>query len=198
MAYLIILSSSPFPSQCGLHGLGLLSRCLGRIGLALFRFVVLLIIDFMADMVALRFVLSVRGGVPYRSVLTLRVLHLLSGLVILGATYALGLCLGCMSVLLGDIALNSRDYDCVEEGEEGHVEEQEAFGGNTHDLDLIWEETGQDCNSTRRHSRFGLQIVETSSQILVTTSKISRDDVRINIDDFKLTDSEEARRRLTG
>ncbi|GJQ99580.1 hypothetical protein Tco_0522565 [Tanacetum coccineum] len=74
----------------------------------------------------------------------------------------------------------------------------EASGGSTYTLDSIWEETGQDCNSIRRHSRFGLQVVETSSQFLVMTSKLSRDDVRILIDEVKLTDLEEARRRFTG
>nr|GEW65005.1 basic 7S globulin-like [Tanacetum cinerariifolium] len=40
------------------------------------------------------------------------------------------------------------------------------------------------------------EVVETSSQVLVTTSKSSRDDVRILIDDVKLTDLEVARRRF--
>ncbi|GKA34652.1 putative ribonuclease H-like domain-containing protein, partial [Tanacetum coccineum] len=60
------------------------------------------------------------------------------------------------------------------------------------------EETGQDCNSTQRHSKIGLQVMETSSQLLVMISKSSRDDIRILIDNVKLTDSEEARRRFTG
>ncbi|GJU33237.1 putative reverse transcriptase domain-containing protein, partial [Tanacetum coccineum] len=68
----------------------------------------------------------------------------------------------------------------------------EAFRGNTHTLDSIWEETGQDCNCTKRHSRFGLKTVETASQFHVTTSKHPKDDVRIHIDDVKLTDSKEA------
>ncbi|GJY57590.1 hypothetical protein Tco_0456705 [Tanacetum coccineum] len=42
------------------------------------------------------------------------------------------------------------------------------------------------------------KVKETSSQFLVTTSKSSRDDVRILIDDVKRTDSEEARRIFTG
>ncbi|GKF06275.1 hypothetical protein Tco_0036943, partial [Tanacetum coccineum] len=71
-----------------------------------------------------------------------------------------------------------------------------ALGGNTHTLDSIWEGMRQDCNFTRRHSRFGLQTVETASQTLVTTLELSRDDVRIHIDDVKLTDSVEARRRF--
>ncbi|GKB10920.1 hypothetical protein Tco_0844843 [Tanacetum coccineum] len=69
---------------------------------------------------------------------------------------------------------------------------------HTHTLDSIWEQTGQDCNSTRRHSRFGLQTVETASQFHVMMSKHSKDDVKIHIDDVKLTDSGEARRRFTG
>ncbi|GJR99709.1 hypothetical protein Tco_0316218 [Tanacetum coccineum] len=52
------------------------------------------------------------------------------------------------------------------------------FGGYTHTLDSICEETEQDCNSTRRHSRYGIQFMETASQILVTASKSSRDSVR--------------------
>ncbi|GJY25168.1 hypothetical protein Tco_0399894 [Tanacetum coccineum] len=46
---------------------------------------------------------------------------------------------------------------------------------------------GKDCDSTRRHSRFGLQTMKTVSQIHVTTSKHLRDDIRIHIDDVKLT-----------
>ncbi|GJY12676.1 auxin response factor 19 [Tanacetum coccineum] len=53
-----------------------------------------------------------------------------------------------------------------------------AFVGNTHSLDSIWKETGQDCNSTRRHSIFGIQFVEMASQILVMASKLSRDGVK--------------------
>ncbi|GJU51179.1 hypothetical protein Tco_1220734 [Tanacetum coccineum] len=77
-------------------------------------------------------------------------------------------------------------------------EMEKAFLGNTYTLDSIWEETGQDCNSTQGHSKNGLQVLETSSQFLVMTSKSSRDDVRILNDDVKLTDLEEARRRFTG
>nr|GEW35666.1 putative reverse transcriptase domain-containing protein [Tanacetum cinerariifolium] len=45
-----------------------------------------------------------------------------------------------------------------------------AFEANTRDLDSIWEETEQDCNSTRRLSKFGTQCVETASQSLVSQS----------------------------
>ncbi|GJW35924.1 hypothetical protein Tco_0058844 [Tanacetum coccineum] len=64
----------------------------------------------------------------------------------------------------------------------------EAFGGNTRDLS-IGEETEQDCNFTRRWSRFGTQCVETTSQSLVTTSNSSRDDVKISYDDFLIPSS---------
>ncbi|GJW17928.1 retrotransposon protein, putative, ty1-copia subclass [Tanacetum coccineum] len=74
----------------------------------------------------------------------------------------------------------------------------EVFGGNTYTLDSIWEETGQDCNSTRRHSRFCFQTVETSSHFLVRTLGFSQDDIKIHPDDVKLTDSEEVRRRFAG
>ncbi|GKG33020.1 hypothetical protein Tco_0430530, partial [Tanacetum coccineum] len=74
----------------------------------------------------------------------------------------------------------------------------EAFGGNKYTLDSIWEETGQDCNSTRRHSRIRLQTMETSSHFLVMMSKISNGDVKIYPGDVKVTDSREAHRRFTG
>ncbi|GJW41287.1 hypothetical protein Tco_0067132 [Tanacetum coccineum] len=74
----------------------------------------------------------------------------------------------------------------------------EAFGGNTRTLDSIREETRQDCNFTRRHSRFGSQIVETASEFTVTTSKYSRDDFRIHIDDVKVTDSKKPEEDSTG
>ncbi|GJX01235.1 hypothetical protein Tco_0185148 [Tanacetum coccineum] len=54
-----------------------------------------------------------------------------------------------------------------------------AFEGNTRDLDSIWEETRQDCNFTRRYSRFGLQRLETASTFLVTPSEHSMDDIKI-------------------
>ncbi|GKC52782.1 hypothetical protein Tco_1075527, partial [Tanacetum coccineum] len=73
-----------------------------------------------------------------------------------------------------------------------------SSGGNTYTLDSIWEEKGQDCNFTRRHSRIRLQTRETASKFLVTPSEHSRDDVKINPDDVKVTDSREARRRFTG
>ncbi|GJX15189.1 hypothetical protein Tco_0206947 [Tanacetum coccineum] len=80
-----------------------------------------------------------------------------------------------------------------------------ALRENTYTLNSIWEESGQDCNSTRSHSRFSFQTVETSSTFLVTSSEHSKDDVKIHSDDVKiysddvkLTDSEDARRRFTG
>ncbi|GJT39337.1 zinc knuckle CX2CX4HX4C containing protein [Tanacetum coccineum] len=60
-----------------------------------------------------------------------------------------------------------------------------ALGGNIHTLDSILEETRQDCNSTRRHSRIRLQTLETASKFLVTPSEHSRDDVKIYPDDVK-------------
>ncbi|GJR81567.1 hypothetical protein Tco_0152352 [Tanacetum coccineum] len=47
------------------------------------------------------------------------------------------------------------------------------------DLGSIWEETGQDCNSTRRGSKNCSQTVETTSEILATPSGFASDDVRI-------------------
>ncbi|GJW68475.1 hypothetical protein Tco_0122899 [Tanacetum coccineum] len=73
-----------------------------------------------------------------------------------------------------------------------------ASGGNTHSLDSIWEETGQDCNSTRRHSRFGLQFMETASQILMTGSKLTRDDVRDFGDDVLVADLKKPGEDSTG
>ncbi|GKA79866.1 hypothetical protein Tco_0786462 [Tanacetum coccineum] len=74
----------------------------------------------------------------------------------------------------------------------------EVLGGNTCTLNSIWEETGQDCNSTRRHSKIRLQAVKTASTFLVTMSEHTKDDVKIYLDDVKVTDSMEARRRFTG
>ncbi|GJR12196.1 hypothetical protein Tco_0794848 [Tanacetum coccineum] len=74
----------------------------------------------------------------------------------------------------------------------------EALGGNTCTLDSIWEETGEDCNSTRRLTKIRLQTVETASTFLVTPSEHTKDDVKIFPDDVKVTDSIEARGRFTG
>ncbi|GJZ15919.1 hypothetical protein Tco_0551596 [Tanacetum coccineum] len=46
------------------------------------------------------------------------------------------------------------------------------------------------CNIKAFQVNKSRKTVETSSQILVTTSKLSRDDVRINIDDVKLTEED--------
>ncbi|GJW23198.1 putative reverse transcriptase domain-containing protein [Tanacetum coccineum] len=54
-----------------------------------------------------------------------------------------------------------------------------AIGGNTRDLSLIWEETGQDCNSTRRGSKNCSQTVETTSEILATPSGFASNGFRI-------------------
>ncbi|GJZ43568.1 hypothetical protein Tco_0590823 [Tanacetum coccineum] len=73
-----------------------------------------------------------------------------------------------------------------------------AFRENTRDLDLIWEETRQDCNFTRRYLSFGLQHLETAPTFLAKPSEHSRDDIKILSDAVKVTDSEEARRRFAG
>ncbi|GJZ47497.1 hypothetical protein Tco_0601329 [Tanacetum coccineum] len=54
-----------------------------------------------------------------------------------------------------------------------------AIGGNTRDLGLIWEEMGQDCNSTRRGLKNCSQTVEMTSEILAMPSGFASDDVRI-------------------
>nr|GEW01923.1 hypothetical protein [Tanacetum cinerariifolium] len=65
-----------------------------------------------------------------------------------------------------------------------------TVGENTCNLNLIWKETRQDCNSTRRLLRYGTQFVETASQFLMMISKCSRDDIRILYDDVQVADSE--------
>nr|GEV10367.1 hypothetical protein [Tanacetum cinerariifolium] len=79
------------------------------------------------------------------------------------------------------------DDGFVEVTRKGNVKliSSKAFGGNTCTLDSISKETGKDCNSNRKHSRFGLQTVETASEFNVMPSKYSRDDVKIYIDDIK-------------
>nr|GEZ00952.1 hypothetical protein [Tanacetum cinerariifolium] len=56
----------------------------------------------------------------------------------------------------------------------------------------------QDCNFTRRYSRFSLQRLETASTFLMTPSEHSRDDIKILSDAVNVTDSEEARGRFAG
>ncbi|GKE44329.1 hypothetical protein Tco_1471613, partial [Tanacetum coccineum] len=73
-----------------------------------------------------------------------------------------------------------------------------TFRGNTRDLDSIWEEMGQDCNSNRRYSSFGIKFVETTSQILVTASKLSRDGVSIFGDSVRVANTEKHMEDSTG
>ncbi|GKA72265.1 hypothetical protein Tco_0778481 [Tanacetum coccineum] len=63
-----------------------------------------------------------------------------------------------------------------------------SSGGNTCTLDSIWEETGQDCNSTRRHLRIRLHTVETASRFLVTPSEHSRLDLLRVADTYDVSD----------
>nr|GFA02337.1 hypothetical protein [Tanacetum cinerariifolium] len=73
-----------------------------------------------------------------------------------------------------------------------------AFGGNTYDLDSTWDKTDKITTLHEDRRRIGLHIIETLLQFLVTTSMLSRDDVRIYIDDIKVTDSEKPEEDSTG
>ncbi|GKF26581.1 hypothetical protein Tco_0082475 [Tanacetum coccineum] len=76
-----------------------------------------------------------------------------------------------------------------------------SFGKHLEEIHTLWTQFGKKRDkiaTTQRHSKIGLQVVETLSHFLVMTSRPSKDDVKIYPDDVKVTDSIEARRRFTG
>ncbi|GKB52805.1 hypothetical protein Tco_0903558 [Tanacetum coccineum] len=57
----------------------------------------------------------------------------------------------------------------------------EALGGNTRDLDSIWEETDKITTLHEVVSRMRVQCLEMASQFLATPSELTSDDVKIYV-----------------
>ncbi|GKD54549.1 hypothetical protein Tco_1287936 [Tanacetum coccineum] len=73
-----------------------------------------------------------------------------------------------------------------------------TFGGNTHDLDSIWEETDEITTLHEVPCEKGIQWLETAPQIMLTASGGSSDGVKTLVMASEVFDLKETLRRFAG
>ncbi|GJY80076.1 hypothetical protein Tco_0492827 [Tanacetum coccineum] len=73
-----------------------------------------------------------------------------------------------------------------------------AFGGNTHELDSIWEETDEITTLYEFQYQKSIQLRETASRSIATASGGSNNDVRILVTSSEAANSKETLSRFVG